>query len=50
MINEIGNNPILCLVTNRNRTSKRDLGFIVDDAISGGVNMVQLRDKDMEGP
>ena len=50
MINEIGNNPILCLVTNRNRTSKRDLGFIVDDAISGGVNMVQFRDKDMEGP
>ena len=47
---EIGNNPILCLVTNRNRTSKRDLGSIVNDAIAGGVNMVQFRDRDMEGP
>ena len=50
MIIEIGNNPILCLVTNRNRTSKRDLGFIVNDAISGGVNMVQFRDREMKGP
>ena len=44
------NSPILCLVTNRNRTSRRDLGTIVSDAISGGVNMIQFRDKDMEGP
>tara|TARA_B110000014_G_C20100062_1_gene577276 strand:+ start:1168 stop:1803 length:636 start_codon:yes stop_codon:yes gene_type:complete len=50
VIIEIGNNPILCLVTNRNRTSKRDLGFIVNDAISGGVNMVQFRDREMKGP
>ncbi len=50
MIIEIANNPILCLVTNRNRTSKRDLGFIVNDAISGGVNMVQFRDREIKGP
>ena len=50
MIIEIANNPIFCLVTNRNRTSKRDLGFIVNDAISGGVNMVQFRDREIKGP
>jgi len=50
VIIEIANNPILCLVTNRNRTSKRDLGFIVNDAISGGVNMVQFRDREIKGP
>lgn len=44
------NNPILCLVTNGNRTSGRDLGFIVNEAILGGVNMIQFRDKDATEP
>ena len=43
--------PILCLVTDRRRCGGRPLEEVVDAAVSGGVDIVQLREKDMaSGP
>ena len=39
--------PILCLVTDRRRCGGRHLEEVVDAAVSGGVDIVQLREKDM---
>ena len=39
--------PSLCLVTDRNRCGGRCIEEVVGDAISGGVDMVQLREKDL---
>ena len=39
--------PILCLVTDRRRCAGRPLEEVVDAAVSGGVDIVQLREKDM---
>ena len=39
--------PILCLVTDRRRCGGRPLEEVVDAAVSGGVDIVQLREKDM---
>lgn len=39
--------PILCLVTDRLRCAGRPLEEVVEAAVSGGVDMVQLREKDM---
>jgi len=38
--------PALYLVTDRNTTGGRDLLTVVEQALSGGVTMLQLRDKD----
>ncbi len=41
--------PVLCLVTDRTLVSGTDaLALAVDRAVSGGVNMVQLREKDLD--
>lgn len=44
--------PALVLVTDaaRLRSRGRDLAEIVDDAVSGGVSIVQLREKDLQTP
>ncbi len=39
--------PSLCLVTDRLRCNGRSVECVVDAAIDGGVNIVQLREKDM---
>ena len=39
--------PWLCLVTDRNRCNGRSLLDVVDRAVSGGVNLVQLRERDL---
>lgn len=39
--------PILCLVTDRRQTGGRPLEEVVARALRGGVNMVQLREKDL---
>ena len=39
--------PFLCLVTNRNKTCGRPITDIVKYAIDGGVNIVQIREKDL---
>ena len=39
--------PILCLVTDRWQTGGRPLDDVVKLALCGGVNMVQLREKDL---
>lgn len=39
--------PCLCLVTDRTQCEGRLLVDVVDAAVSGGVNMVQLREKDL---
>ncbi len=39
--------PWLCLVTDRNRCEGRPLVEVVDEALSGGVNLVQLRERDL---
>ena len=39
--------PILCLVTDRRQTGGRPLDQVVALALCGGVNMVQLREKDL---
>lgn len=39
--------PCLCLVTNRNLVTSGDLVRLVSLAVDGGVNMVQLREKDL---
>ena len=41
------NTPLLCLVTDRNRCRGRDLEEVVDQAVTHGVGMVQLREKDL---
>ena len=45
---DIQKSPLLCLVTDRNRTSSRGLEFVVGQAMEGGANMIQFRDRDME--
>jgi thiamine-phosphate pyrophosphorylase len=47
---DIQKSPLLCLVTDRNRTSSRGLEFVVGQAMEGGANMIQCRDRDMENP
>ena len=47
MIN-IQKSLLLCLVTDRNRTSGRALESVVAQAVEGGANMIQFRDRDME--
>ena len=43
--------PLLCLVTDRRRCAGRPFDDVVDAAVSGGVDIVQLREKDMaSGP
>ena len=39
---------MLCLVTDRRRCGGRSLQEVVEGAVSGGVDIVQLREKDME--
>ena len=39
--------PLLCLVTDRRRCGGRALEEVVEAAVSGGVDIVQLREKDM---
>ena len=39
--------PVVCLVTDRRRTRGRSLASVVSSALDGGVNMVQLREKDL---
>lgn len=47
MIPRLPNIPTLCLITDRKRLTNRDLVDIVHEAVSGGVNMVQIREKDL---
>ena len=39
--------PMLCLVTDRRRCAGRSIEEVVDAAVSGGVDIVQLREKDL---
>lgn len=39
--------PILCLVTDRHRCGGRPLEAVVEAAVEGGVNMIQLRERDL---
>lgn len=39
----------LYLVTDRNQTRERDLLWVLEQALDGGVRAVQLREKDLEG-
>jgi thiamine-phosphate pyrophosphorylase len=39
--------PTLCFVTNFNDLTERDLLSLIQDAVDGGVNMVQIREKDL---
>ena len=39
--------PCLCLVTSRDKCAGRPLEEVVSQAVEGGVNMVQLREKDL---
>ena len=39
--------PCLCLVTDRRQCKSRPLDEVVSGALDGGVNMVQLREKDL---
>ncbi|SVD40111.1 uncharacterized protein METZ01_LOCUS392965, partial [marine metagenome] len=41
--------PALCFVTDRDQTAGRPLDVVVEAAIDGGVNMVQLRERDLPG-
>ena len=43
----LGALPRLMLVTDRRRTRRRDLAEIVEQAVAGGVGIVQLREKDL---
>jgi len=45
---DIQKSPLLCLVTDRNRTCCRPLESVVGQAVEGGANMIQFRDRDME--
>ena len=45
---DIQKSLLLCLVTDRNRTSCRALESVVAQAVEGGANMIQFRDRDME--
>ena len=38
--------PTLCFVTNSNDLTERGLLSLIQDAVDGGVNMVQIREKD----
>ena len=39
--------PILCLITQRSYARERTLPALIEAAVNGGVNMVQLREKDL---
>ena len=39
--------PVLCLITDRHRCGDPSLEAVVDEAIKGGVTLVQLREKDL---
>lgn len=39
--------PCLCLVTDRHRCEGRRLEAVVEAAVCGGVNLIQLREKDL---
>lgn len=39
--------PFLCLITDRNKTCGRPITDIVKYAVDGGVNIVQIREKDL---
>ncbi|MCH7801293.1 MAG: thiamine phosphate synthase [Chloroflexi bacterium] len=41
--------PVLCFVTNRDQTGGRPLDVVTEAAVDGGVNMVQLRERDLAG-
>ena len=41
--------PCLCFVTDRSQTGDRPLEEVVAAAVAGGVNMVQLRERDLPG-
>ena len=45
---DIQKSLLLCLVTDRQRTSCRALESVVAQAVEGGANMIQFRDRDME--
>ena len=45
---DIQKSLLLCLVTDRSRTSCRALESVVAQAVEGGANMIQFRDRDME--
>lgn len=39
--------PTLCLITDRQRCGESPLEDVVDQAVKGGVNLIQLREKDL---
>ncbi|MCZ6614645.1 MAG: thiamine phosphate synthase [Chloroflexi bacterium] len=39
--------PILCLITQRSHARERTLPALIESAVDGGVNMVQLRERDL---
>jgi len=39
--------PTLCLITDRQRCGESSLEDVVSEAIKGGVNLIQLREKDL---
>ena len=39
----------LYLVTDRNQTGGRDLLWVLEQALDGGVKAIQLREKDLSG-
>ena len=49
MISRLPLAPILCLVTNRNICDSADLFRDLEPAIGAGINMVQIREKDLSG-
>ncbi len=46
-INSLLDLPVLCLVTDRRRCGGRQLEDVVADAVEGGVDIVQLRERDL---
>jgi len=39
--------PTLCLITDRQRCGESPLEDVIDQAVKGGVNLIQLREKDL---
>ena len=49
MIPSLPSSPVLCLVTNRNICDSDDLIRDLNASIGAGINMVQIREKDLPG-
>ena len=41
------NAPIFSLVTNRSRVKNEDFISVIEEVVAGGVNLVQIREKDL---